>query len=183
MADGTTPGYSSDRQETVSKHKSSAYSGTRSSGDPTNEPGQYPDSLFGVTLPAGTGAPGTASGGGPSDPANEPGQVNEGISGLGPPDTTQTGSPGSTGAATQLGGGPDSVTITRPGSYLSGSYVQDTVSDSVSGPADWTQAGDQGYASGGPQLPALKGNEPSANDGPFTPKAGGHVMRGGRMAH
>lgn len=153
-----------------------AFSGTHDAGtDPTNEPGQYPSSLFGVALPQGTGAAGSAGASGAADPTNEPGQLTEGISGSGPSVTANTGAPGSTGAQNSSGGGPDSVTFTRPGSFLTGTNVQDTVSDTVSGPADWTQAIDGSYAGGGPQLPGVKGNEPTS-----TGAGGGRVMRGGR---
>ena len=63
-----------------------------------------------------------------------------------------------------------------------GPYRSETVQDEVSGPGDWTGANDQAYASGGPQLPGIKGNEPDVNSGPFTAKGGGTVRRGGRGA-
>jgi hypothetical protein len=127
-----------------------------------------------VALPPGTGAPGTAGASGGTDPTNEPGQLNEGISGEGPAQTADTGAPGSAGAQAS-DGGADTVKFTRPGSYLSGSYVQDTVNDDISGPNDWTQAIDGSYAGGGPQLPGIKGNEPTS-----TGSGQGRVMRGGR---
>jgi hypothetical protein len=171
---GSTPGYG----DVAGAREGGSFSGTNAQSDPTTEPGQYPASNFGVPLPQGTGAAGsqgaTYSGG--VDPTNQPGQLNEGISGLGPADTADTGAPGSTGA-TDSPGGPDSVHYTRPGSYLSGTYVQDQVMDSVSGTGDWTQANDSGYASGGPQLPGIKGNEPTS-----TGSGQGRVMRGGRGA-
>lgn len=169
-----TPGYGG---EASAPPMSQAASGTPSGGtDPTNEPGQYPASLFGVTLPQGTGAPGSqgAQHSAATDPTNEPGQLNEGLSGLGPDVLGQTGAPGSAGAVNGPGG-PDAVTFTRPGSFQSGTYVSDTVHDSVSGTADWTQANDSGYGSGGPQLPGIKGNEPVS-----TGAGAGRVMRGGR---
>ena len=141
--------------------------------DPTLEPGNYGPSLFGVALPQGTGAPGSAGAGGAADPTNQTGQLNEGLSGEGPAQTADTGAPGTTGAQ-NAAGGPDSVTFTQPGSYLSGTYQQDTVHDSVSGTGDWTQAIDGSYG-GGPQLPGIAGNMP---DG--TGAGQGRVMRGGR---
>jgi hypothetical protein len=141
------------------------------------EPGQYPASLFGQALPQGTGAPGSA-GANPSytagaDPTNEPGQLHEGISGLGPDAIANTGAPGS-GGNQNSGGGPDTVSYTRPGSYLTGTYTQDTVHDAVSGPNDWTQAIDGSYG-GGPQLPGIAGNMPSG-----TGAGEGKVLHGGR---
>src|SRR5215813_4054519 len=87
-------------------------------GEPVNQPNQYPGSLFGVGLPQGTGAPGTAGAGGMADPTNEPGQLNEGISGQGPATTADTGAPGSQGA-TNSEGGPDSVSFTGSNFYKS----------------------------------------------------------------
>ena len=177
MATNLTPGQVPGYGDVAGARETDAYSGVKAGGlDPTLEPGNYADSLFGVQLPQGTGAPGSqgATYSGDVDPTNEPGQLNEGLSGLGPSAIADTGAPGSMGA--QNGGaGPDTVTYTRPGSYLSGTYQPDTVHESVSGPNDWTQAIDGSYAGGGPQLPGISGNEPT------TTGAGmGRVMRGGR---
>jgi hypothetical protein len=170
---GQIPGYG----DVSGSRETDAYSGTPSTGDPTNEPGQYPPSLFGVALPAGTGAPGSPGAQlGEGDPTNEPGQDMEGFSGEGPDVIAQTGAPGSQGAVNG-GAGPDAVKYTRPGSYLSGTYVQDTVSDSVSGTDDWTQAIDGSYG-GGMDLPGIKGNTPAG-----TGAGQGRVLRGGRAVH
>ena len=165
----TTPGYGGPGQYPLGKENAG-----RGSGDPTLEPGQYPGSLFGVPLPQGTGAPGSPGASGAADPTNQPGQLNEGISGLGPSATANTGAPGSQGM-TNSGGGADQVTITRPGSYLSGTYEQDVISDNVSGTNDWTQAIDGSYGGGGKQLPGIAGNEPTS-----TGAGQGRVLRGGR---
>jgi hypothetical protein len=150
----TTPGYGSSGES-----KTPVQSAGRTSGEPTNEPGQYPSSLFGVALPAGTGAAGTPGNALYSgDPTNEPGQLNEGLSGLGPSVIAHTGAPGSTGAQNSAGGA-DQVTFTRPGAYLTGTQVTDTVADNVSGVNDWTQAADGMYGTG-PQLPGVAGNMP-----------------------
>src|SRR5690242_20166532 len=99
MAMNLTPGQDAPGTGAQSSpRESEAYSGTRTSGDSTAEPGQYPASLFGVALPQGTGAGGSSGAAGAADPVNEPGQLNEGISGLGPSDTADTGAPGSQGA-------------------------------------------------------------------------------------
>jgi hypothetical protein len=161
-------------------------SGTAAGGtDPTNEPGQYPPGmayereLFGGTLPTGTGAPGTAGGDGQGgDPTTEPGQLVDGLTGITPREITQTGAPGTQGSTENLGNGSDSITFTKPTSGVV-TYETLTVRDNVSGPGDWTQANDDGYASGGPQLPGIKGNEPQAGQGRFQPGRG-TVMRGGR---
>ncbi len=165
----TTPGYGS----SASSRPGQLVSGT-GGGDPTLEPGEYPASLFGVALPQGTGAPGSPGGPVPSDPTLETGQLYEGISGLGPADTANTGAPGSA-VASDVAGGADSVTFTRPGSYLSGTYSQETLSDDVSGVNDWTQAGDGAYG-GSPQLPGVAGNQPTSTG------AGQGRLRGGRSA-
>ena len=152
----------------------SAQSGVSMPGvDPTAEKGNYSDSIFGTALPQGTGAPGSAGASGPSDPTNEPGQLNEGISGEGPSQIAETGAPGSSGAGNNEGG-PDSVKYTLPGSYLSGTYEQDVVADSISGIQDWTQAIDGSYGGSG-NLPGIDGNQPTS-----TGAGGGRVMRGGR---
>jgi hypothetical protein len=159
-------------------------SGDRVGGDNTLMHGQYPpnpgNDIFGGTLPSGTGAPGSSGGGGGSDPTAMPGQTTEDIVGVPEGKITSTGSPGSSGAPADVdSSGNTSVSFTRPGSYLSGSYAQDTVRDDIGGPGDWTQANDSGYGSGGPQLPGIKGNEPEAGEGRFQP-GGGRVLRGGR---
>lgn len=180
------PGY--DGNDTVSGTQSgtSAYSGRPGeANDPTNEPGQYPvddswsSAFFGGTLPDGTGAPGTqgARYGNGTDPTAEPGQTLDGLTGISEHDITSTGAPGSRGAQGNTSGS-DTIQFTRPGSSGSGPYASDTVTADVSGPGDWTQANMDGYASGGPKLPGM--HEPQAGTGPFQPKSGGRVLRGGR---
>lgn len=164
----TTPGYGGSGQS-----RPQSTSAGRVGGEPVNQPGQYPASLFGVALPQGTGAAGSA---GPAlysgDVTNQPGQLNEGLSGLGPADIAQTGAPGSMGAQ-NTAGGTDQVTYTRPGSYATGSYEMDTLSDSVSGVNDWTQAIDGSYGGQHPQIPGL--SEPTS-----TGAGQGRIMYGGR---
>lgn len=142
-------------------------------GEVTSEPGQYPGSLFGVALPRGTGAPGSGGASGGADPANQPGQLTEGISGEGPAETAHTGAPGSQGAKNNPGGG-DSVSYTPPGAFLTGTNVQETVSDDISGTGDWTQAHDGSYG-GSLNLPGITGNQPTS-----TGAGQGRVLRGGR---
>lgn len=168
-----TPGQNVGSGDVQGARESAGISGTGAASDPTNEPGQYPGSLFGVALPQGTGAVGSPGAGPGADPVNEPGQLNEGISGLGPADIADTGAPGSQGAQNNAAGGTR-VTYTRPGSYLSGTNQQDTVSDSISGTSDWTQAVDGSYG-GGPYLPGVQGNTPLS-----TGAGAGRVLRGGR---
>jgi hypothetical protein len=157
-----------------SSRESGTFSGTDEPGlDPTFEKGNYAGSLFGVQLPQGTSAPGTAGAAGPADPTNEPGQLTEGISGLGAADTADTGAPGTAGAENESPGGT-TVKYTRPGSFLSGTNQMDTIRDDISGPNDWTQAIDGSYAGGGPDLPGLKGNQPTS-----TGAGGGSVLAGG----
>lgn len=158
------------------------YSGTSQSSDPTNEPGQYPPgdwstAIFGGQLPDGTGAPGSATGAEALDPTNEKGQTVDGLTGLTTQDITQTGAPGTQGAEGEFGAG-EAMTYTEASDGIL-PYRQITTNDELSGPGDSTQANDSGYATGGPQLPGLRGNEPQAGSGRFQP-GGGHVMRGGR---
>jgi hypothetical protein len=176
MAVNLTPGQQPPTGGTQSapKGNDALQSGTPTSIDPTLVQGNYAPSLFGVALPQGTGAPGSQGAlPGTADATLEPGQLNEGISGEGPSDTASTGAPGSTGAQNQ-GASGESISYTRPGSYLTGTYQQDTVTDSVSGTNDWTQAIDGSYG-GGPQLPGIAGNMPAG-----TGAGEGSVLKGGR---
>jgi hypothetical protein len=158
------------------------YSGVPENSDPTNQPGQYPvegtnASIFGGPLPSGTGAPGSPGAGGSADATNEPGQLSDGLTGITDSEITDTGAPGTQGAQNS-DGGSDSVMYTKASAGIN-PYEMETTSDSVSGTGDWTAANDAGYATGGPQLPGIKGNEPEAGAGRFQP-GGGSVMRGGR---
>lgn len=158
------------------------YSGTSESSDPTNQPGQYPPGsehgIFGGPLPTSTGAPGSPGGGsGATDATNEPGQTEDGLTGVTESQITQSGAPGSQGAQDHDGGG-SSVTYTKASDGI-GPYEQVTKSDDLSGPGDSTGANDSGYATGGPQLPGIKGNEPQAGSSRYQP-GGGRVLRGGR---
>lgn len=157
------------------------YSGNNENSDPTNEPGQYPvtgqNNIFGGPLPSGTGAPGSAGARGGADPTNEPGQISDGLTGITDAQITQSGAPGSQGA-TDNPGGPDAVTYTYPNDGI-GPYQPVTKQDALTGPQDSTQANDSGYATGGPQLPGIRGNEPQAGSARYQP-GGGRVLRGGR---
>ncbi len=70
-------------------------------------------------------------------------------------------------------GGADSITYTRPGSFLTGTNIQDTVRDDISGTSDWTQAHDGSYG-GNLNLPGIAGNQPVS-----TGADQGRVLRGG----
>lgn len=134
-------------------------------------PDAYPTRMpFGISLPGGTGAPGSGGAGRtPADPTLQPGQDDGGpITGsASKSDAENTGAPGSSGAPAANTG--SSVRYTEPGSFLSGSY------ESESRPAgDDTEAG--AHYGGSPNLPGIKGNTPSG-----TGAGGGRVMRGGRM--
>ena len=155
MTTPNTPGF-----DGITTQRLTTQSAGRVGGESVNQPGQYPGSLFGVALPAGTGAagsPGAVLGSG--DPTNEPGQTSEGLSGLGPSVIADTGAPGSQGA-TNSSGGSDMVSFTAPGSYATGTNQTVALSDNVSGPNDWTQANDGSYGGAHQQLPGL--NEPTA---------------------
>lgn len=149
---------------------------TRRSGSGTSDPDAYPTKMpFGISVPSGTGAPGSGGAGSSSaDPTLAPGQDNPGgITGsASKSDIENTGAPGSAGYP----GGPGPGTVgsaryTDPGSFLEGeggSYESMT-SDQTS-----TQSGAR-YGSG-PQIPGVAGNTPAG-----TGAGGGRVMRGGRM--
>lgn len=156
------------------------YSGVSGGSDPTTEPGQYPpsqNSIFGGALPTGTGAPGTRGGGGHGDPTVEAGQLTDGLTGVTDAEITSTGAPGTSTSPTS-GGGGTSVTYTKAGSHLTGTYQSETSSETLSGPGESTEANQEGYGTGGPQLPGIKGNEPVPG-GKFQPGSG-RVLRGGR---
>jgi hypothetical protein len=132
--------------------------------------------MFGGPLPQGTGAPGSEparKAATESDATNLPGQLGEVFTGV-PVSDAEGYSPslkiGTDGADPSAGTGPDAVRFTRPGSYLSGGYASDTVRDEVTGPGNWTEANDSGYATGGPQLPGITGNEPRAGGGRYQPR-------------
>jgi hypothetical protein len=127
----------------------------------TNEPGQYPsrESFTGVAL-GGTGAPGTQ----------------------GVPNEAGTGEPA-------IGGAADTIVFSKTTFYKSmyepqgmeQGYVTETAHDQVSGPADWTQANDYGYAAPAEyQMPGVAGNTPTPGSGQFQTGAG-NVMYGGRL--
>lgn len=144
-------------------------------GDPSNQPGQYPMSLFGVGLPQGTGAAGTegaSPGTSVSDPTGEPGQYphTEPISGV---TLGGTGAPGSQGAV-EGSEGDTVITYSPPGFYKGESQGVNptiTTTDSISGPGDWTAT-----PQGAPTTHPISGTSMSNDTG-----AGqGRVMRGGR---
>src|SRR5258707_2975740 len=141
-------------------------------GEVASEQAQYRASIFAIALPQGTGAPGSAGAGRGADPTNQPGQLTEGISGTGPADTADTGAPGTEGSGMDPAGGADSISYTRPGSFLTGTNIQDTVRDDISGTGDWTQAHDGSYG-GELELPRLCGQPP-----PPTGDGGGRGVRG-----
>lgn len=183
-----SPGQRPDGTGTALKSGTStgrARSGTPTGADPTNLDGQYPpgpwaSQIFGGPQPSGTGAPGTQGARGAADATNEPGQLYEGLSGLGPSDTADSGAPGRPTTPNTEGGG-STVNFTDPGTLPGvGAYRAESVRDDLSGPRDSTMANDQGYATGGPQLPGLAGNEPVPG-GKYQPGSSGHVRRGGYM--
>jgi hypothetical protein len=158
-------------------------SGTGVPGDVTSLPGQMPGEddhgIFGGPLPTTTGAPGTAGGGYGGTDTSLPGQLGDSFTGLSEDDITDTGAPGSEGAGVRDGAGSDAVSFTRAGSYLDGTYASQTVRNTIDGPGSSTEANPDGYATGGPQLPGIRGNEPEAGSSRYQP-GGGRVMRGGR---
>lgn len=152
-----------------------AANGAFSGDDATNQPGQYPNSLFGVGLPQGTGAAGTegaSPGNRLTDPTGEPGQypATEPFSGVA---LGGTGAPGSQGAV-EGAEGDTTITYSPPGFYKGESQGVNptiTTTDSISGPNDWTAT-----PQGAPTTHPISGT-PLSND---TGAGQGRVMRGGR---
>lgn len=141
---------------------------------PTVQRGQLPDEIFGFPQSYSTGAHGSTGGAmDSSDVTVQDGQISDGLSGLTKAEVTDTGMPGSPGAANQ-NAGPDGVTYTDPFGILGGVNRDVHTSAHLDGIGDWTQANDQGYA-GGPTLPALEGNRPvSTGIGSGSVRGAGH---------
>ncbi len=168
-----------DKTQTVNR----PYSGTSASDDPTTMEGQYPPGNWGTALFGGpldgSGAPGSQGATGASGGSTiMAGQNSDGLTGVTDAEITQTGAPGSHGAQDIEGGGT-ALTYTKASDGI-GPYEQVSMTDEINGPSDWTGANDQGYGTGGPQLPGIKGNEPGAGGSRYQP-GGGRVMRGGRL--
>jgi hypothetical protein len=173
----------------------------------SEEPGQYPTTAWNqFGLPEqnfGSGAPGSAAPSSTVDQGttNEPGQYPDrddftGVTySLG--GAAGTGAPGSAGvgADSQGGpGGPDRVTYSKVTFYKGQrsdgeefsepgglGYGVDTVSATVGGKGDWTQANPQGYQAD-QQMPGVAGNTPAPGDGRFQTdgqNGSGHVLYGG----
>lgn len=138
--------------------------------DGVNQPGQYPDSLFGIGLPRGTGAAGSDGAPARTDATTMGGQYpsTEAISGVG---LDGTGAPGSQGATDQVTGA-QTVTYTITDFYKAENQsTEATISDSIGGPSDWT-ATPGNYP---PQHPVSGSHSPTS-----TGAGQGRVMRGGR---
>lgn len=127
---------------------------TQRSGSGRSDPDAYPTRMpFGITVPGGTGAPGSAGAGqAATDPTLAPGQDDSGPIGTSRANAESTGAPGSRGTSGANSGG--TVRYTEPGSWLDGTYESETH------PAgDDTEVGS--HYGGGPQLPGIQGNTPS----------------------
>lgn len=139
--------------------------------DGVNQPGQYPDSLFGVGLPRGTGAAGSDGAPARVDPTTMGGQypANEAISGA---QLGGTGAPGSQGA-TDVTTGDVPIMFTITDMYKAeGQSTEASISDAISGPGDWT-APPGNYP---PQHPIAGTPSPQS-----TGAGQGRIMRGGRQ--
>lgn len=138
--------------------------------DGVNQPGQYPDSIFGIGLPHGTGAAGSPTADPRVDSVNMGGQYPSRmpISGV---DLGGTGAPGSQGA-TDTVTGAQTVTYTVTDFYKAENQsTEASISDSISGPSDWT-ATPGNYP---PQHPVSGSHSPTS-----TGAGQGRIMRGGR---
>lgn len=129
--------------------------------DPTEQLGQTDDTIFG--MPTGiksTGMKGSDHGGStsPADVTLHPGQLDEDFANTSEQFVTDSGMPGSAGAAPQAGG--ESVTYTDPYGIIGGVNRDVQTSGATSGPGDWTTWGaDNGFS--GPTLPGLENNRPT----------------------
>lgn len=155
---------------------SKKYNGYNEPGiDPTNERGQTPSEIFGLSTPMTTGARGS-SGAGMGDPGDvtmQHGQLDSGLAQVSGSEITSTGAPGSMGA-TLGGNGGTSVTYTDPYGFQGGVNRSVTVTGKIDGPGDWTQFGD-GSGFTGATLPSL------VNARPVSSGAGeGHVRGAGK---
>lgn len=138
------------------------YNGRAEGGDPTNMPGQPEASIFGLSVPTTTGAPGSRSAGdsAPSDVTLHNGQLDAGLAQVSGAQITDTGAPGSTGARPSSGG--EAVTYTDPFGFIGGVNREVTVRGKVDGDGDWTQFGD-GSGFTGATLPALQNARPTSS--------------------
>lgn len=158
VSDGQNPGRSSTPQRQPS-------SGAKRQGrgeaglDPTVQNGQLPSEIFGFSISHSTGAPGSSGGSADADVTIEGGQLDDGLSGVTRQEITETGAPGSQGAAPN-GGGGTSVRYTDPFGYMGNVHREAHASGDIGGAGDWTLSG---AANGfdGPTLPGLEGNRPT----------------------
>ncbi len=115
-------------------------SGTADSGDPTSQPGQNPDSIFGATVPDGTGAPGSSPTSGADDAINQPGEYPS-HNPFGGADYPQgTGAPGSAGRSAGEGSTATSARVSDIGAEIYGTTAADHALES-----DDTPRGDGQY--------------------------------------
>src|SRR5215813_9622868 len=151
--------------------------------DPSQVSGQDPQSLFGIPVSYQSGAAGTPAPGGEGIAAHDVNQPNqypsdEPISGV---MLGGSGAPGSDGInPEQAPSGGRPMTVSDPNNFAGhaggGSGTQFiTVTDSVSGPDDWT-APQNNYP---PQLPVVPGEFYPVPGGPGNNAGRGRILRGG----
>jgi hypothetical protein len=142
--------------------------------DPTNETGQTPSDIFGISQSYSTGARGSrGASGGNADVTIEAGQLEGTLSNISGSEITSTGAPGSTGASRS--GGGDTVTYTNPFAQVGSSAdAATTTRGHIHGSGDWSQANSDGY-DGGPTLPILQNARPTS-----TGAGQGHVRGAGK---
>jgi hypothetical protein len=150
------------RGQRPSRQSGGSRSGRPEAGvDPTNQTGQTPSEIFGISQSYTTGAPGSSGAhtGSGTDVTEYDGQLEESVTGLSGSAITSTGAPGSSGARTR--GGGESVRYTDPFGYLNGGGDQASTSGNITGSGDWTTFGeDNGFS--GPTLPILQNARPTS---------------------
>jgi len=106
--------------------------------DSTNMPGQYPDQIFGLTVPQTSGAKGSTPGGPEPESVNQPGQYPQqdpftGVTYTQPGGVNQP--PGSAGRGADEGANVPSASVSPPGLFYA-STVEDHAMESVPSRAD-----------------------------------------------
>lgn len=154
--DGSNPGRTG---VPARQDPSPARHGRGGGGDPTNQPGQTPGEIFGLSTDIqSSGMKGSSANKQPADVTLHPGQLDEDFANTSEQFVTDSGMPGSAGAAPQAGG--ESVTYTDPYGIIGGVNRDVQTSGATSGPGDWTTWGaDNGFS--GPTLPGLENNRPT----------------------
>lgn len=174
VRDGSNPGRAGvpERQSPAPKRK-----GRASALDPTNQEGQTPAEIFGMSTGlTSTGMKGSSDFKAASDVTLEAGQLDDDFGHSSESFVTDTGMPGSQGSSPQRGG--ETVNYTDAFGIIGGVNRDVTTTGTISGQGEWTQFNADGY-SGGPTLPGLENNRPTSSGvGDGHVKGAGHPNSG-----